>query len=147
MASVGEAFEELDLVMRRLIAERRRTPGAGDLLDRLISVRDPETGTGMSDDELRDQLVTLYVAGHETTAVALTRTWWLLSQHPKVEARRHAAVDASPDDPPAYARQVVEEAMRLFPPVPRIPLRQAREATRYAGCISQPGLRSPSRHG
>lgn len=69
--------------------------------------------------------MTIFVAGHETTAVALTWTWYLLSQNPDVEVRLHAELDASPGATPAYARQVVEEAMRIFPPVPRIPLRRA----------------------
>lgn len=124
-AQITAGFAEVDAVMRRLIAQRRAAPAGGDLLDRLIAARDAETGQGMNDDEIRDQLVTLYVAGHETTAVAMTWTWWLLSQHPEIEARLHAELDASPDAPPPYARQVVEEAMRLFPPVPRIPFRQA----------------------
>ena len=122
---ISALFTVLDDWIARLIAERRAAPGGGDLLDRLIAARDPETGEGLADREVRDQFVTIFIAGHETTAVALTWTWYLLSQHPAVEARLHAELDASPDAPPAYARQVIEEAMRLFPPVPRIPLRQA----------------------
>lgn len=122
---IAAGFAVFDGWMADLIAARRGAACGGDLLDRLIAARDPETGLGLSDREIRDQLVTIFVAGHETTAVALTWTWYLLSQNREVEARLHAELDASPDAPPAYARQVVEEAMRIFPPVPRIPLRQA----------------------
>lgn len=122
---IGALFAVFDDWIARLIAARRAAPGEGDLLDRLIAARDPQTGEGLSDREVRDQFVTIFIAGHETTAVALTWTWYLLAVHPEIEARLHAALDASPDAPPAYARQIVEEAMRLFPPVPRIPLRQA----------------------
>ena len=121
---ISARFAVFDGWIARLIAERRAAPGDGDLLDRLISAHDPETGQGLDDREVRDQFVTIFIAGHETTAVAMTWTWYLLSQHPEVEARLHAELDASPDAPPAYARQVIEEAMRLFPPVPRIPPRQ-----------------------
>jgi cytochrome P450 len=133
LTRITAAFSDVDAAMRRLILERRGPPAGGDLLDRLIGAHDPETGLGLDDDEIRDQLVTLYVAGHETTAVAMTWTWWLISQHPQIEARLHAELDASPDAPPAYARQVVEEAMRLFPPVPRIPPRQAVNADEICG--------------
>ncbi len=79
----------------------------------------------MSAKEVRDQVVTIFMAGHETTAVALTWTWYLLAQHPAVEARLHAELDAtlggrSPrhDDLAKlpYARSVIEESMRLYPP-------------------------------
>lgn len=122
---IAAGFATFDGWIADLIRSRREGAPGGDLLDRLIAARDPETDLGLSDREIRDQLVTIFVAGHETTAVALTWTWYLLSQNREVEARLHAALDASPDAPPAYARQVVEEAMRIFPPVPRIPLRQA----------------------
>jgi cytochrome P450 len=130
---ISLGFADLDRWMLSLIAERRDAPQAGDLLDRLIAARDPATGEALDDRQVRDQLITLFVAGHETTSVAMTWTWRLLARNPDVEARLHAELDASPDAPPAYARQVVEEAMRLFPPVPRIPLRQARAADILCG--------------
>lgn len=123
---ITDLFKVFDGWIGDLIAARRAAPAGGDLLDRLIAARDPETGGCLSDREVRDQLVTIFVAGHETTAVALAWTWYLLSRNPQVEARLHDELDASPEAPPAYARWVVEEAMRIFPPVPRIPLRQAR---------------------
>ena len=122
---IAVLFAVFDEWIARLIAERRISPGGSDLLDRLIAARDPETGRGLGDREVRDQFVTIFIAGHETTAVALVWTWYLLAVHPQIEARLHAELDASPDAPPAYARQVIEEAVRLLPPVPRIPLRQA----------------------
>jgi cytochrome P450 len=98
-----------------------------DLLTRLIAATDPEDGGGMSDQEVRDEVVTIFVAGHETTAVTMTWVWYLLSQHPEAEAELHAELDAvlgdrppTPDDLPklVYARRVIEEAMRLYPPAP-----------------------------
>lgn len=130
---IARGFAALDDWIAELIAARRREPGDGDLLDRLVAARDPEGEGGLSDKEIRDQLVTIFVAGHETTAVALTWVWYLLSQHSDVEARLHAELDASPDAPPLYARQVIEEGMRIFPPVPRIPLRQAMEDDEICG--------------
>lgn len=66
---------------------------APDLLGMLLSARDEETGLGMSDQQVRDEVITLLFAGHETTAVALTWTWYLLSQYPEVERRLHAELD------------------------------------------------------
>jgi len=121
------AREVLYETIDRLIAQRRAQSDAadnGDLLSMLLLSRD-EGGDRMSDDEVRDQLVTLFVAGHETTSNALTWTWYLLSQHPEAEARLHAEVDAALGGrPPAladlprlpYTMQVIKEAMRLYPP-------------------------------
>lgn len=110
----------------RLIIERRRQGMAdtGDLLSMLLLSRD-ESGDTFNDAEVRDQLVTFFVAGHETTSNALAWTWYLLSLHPEAEARLHAEVDAVlggrlpaladlPNLP--YALQVIKEAMRLYPP-------------------------------
>jgi cytochrome P450 len=92
----------------------------------LLNVRDEETGEGMDDRQLRDEVVTIMVAGHETTANALAWTWHLLGQHPDVEARLHAELaetlgDAVPiaDDFPRlpFTRSIFEEALRLYPPV------------------------------
>jgi cytochrome P450 len=119
----------LDAAIDRLITERGRSGegGARDLLGRLIAARDAETGGGMTAQEIRDQVVTIFLAGHETTAVALTWTWYLLSQHPAEEARLHAELDAvlggrAPRHEDLarlpYTRMVIEESMRLYPPVP-----------------------------
>ena len=91
----------------------------------MLAARDEETGTGMSDAQLRDEIVTLFAAGHETTATALAWTWYLLAEHPDAEARLHAEVDGALGGRlPAYAdlealpwtRMVAEETMRLYPP-------------------------------
>jgi cytochrome P450 len=110
-----------------MIDERRRT-GAdrGDLLSMLLLAQDTEgDGGGMTDLQLRDEAMTIFLAGHETTANMLTWTWYLLSRHPDIEARLHAEIDAALGDrlPTAndlarlpYSRMVLAEAMRLYPP-------------------------------
>ncbi len=120
-------FSEFDEAIDRLLASRERASTAqpNDLLTRLIAARDEETGGGMTAKEVRDQVVTTFMAGHETTALALTWTWYLLSQHPAAEAKLHAElaevlggrVPAHEDLPQLrYTRMVIEEAMRLYPP-------------------------------
>lgn len=126
---------EFDQVIDRLIDERTRDPGnyPKDLLARLIAARDEQTGGGMSAQEVRDHIITIFLAGHETTAMAMTWTWFLLSQHPQEEARLHAELDSvlggrvpTHEDLKnlTYTRMVVEESMRIYPPVHTI----AREA-------------------
>jgi cytochrome P450 len=115
----------LDRLIARLIAERRAGPGGGgDLLSLLLSVRDEE-GEPMSDRQVRDEAVTILLAGHETTALALAWAWYLLAQHPDVEAKLHEEVDrvlagrpASASDLAAltYTRMVLAETLRLYPP-------------------------------
>jgi cytochrome P450 len=120
-------FGQFDAVIDRLIETRTRNPGNSpkDLLARLIAARDEQTGNGMTAQEVRDHVITIFMAGHETTATAMTWTWYLLSQHPAVEAKLHAELDAalggrSPtyDDLPRlpYARMIIEESMRIYPP-------------------------------
>ncbi len=119
---------EFDHVIDRLIDERTRNPGdyPKDLLARLVAARDEQTGGGMTAQEVRDQIITIFLAGHETTAMAMTWTWFLLSQHPAEEAKLHAELDAvlGGRAPTAedlskltYSRMVVEESMRIYPPV------------------------------
>jgi cytochrome P450 len=126
--SASRAIRTLDTIIANVIAERRRHPDrdAGDLLAMLLAVRDEETGEGLTDRELRDQIITFIGAGHETTAVALAWTVYLLSQHPDVETRLHDEVaeligDRTPTaaDLPrlVFARRVVEESLRIYPPV------------------------------
>ena len=119
------ARAEVDAVVYRLIRERRRAAGAhDDLLQMLLDAQDEETGQGMTDEEVRDEAVTLLMAGHETTANALAWTWLLLAEHPEAADRLHAEADALGRDPTfddlrgglAYTRQVFAEAMRLRPP-------------------------------
>jgi cytochrome P450 len=120
-----EAKESLDSIVFGMIDERRATGDRGDLLSTLLTVQDDEGSGGMSDHQVRDETMTILLAGHETTANALTWTWYLLSQHPGVELRLHAEVDAvlgdrlpSAEDLPSlpYAERVLSEAMRLYPP-------------------------------
>jgi cytochrome P450 len=123
-------------IIDRLIAERRAQGDAadsGDLLSMLLLSCD-DAGDRMSDDEVRDQAVTLFVAGHETTSNALTWTWYLLSQHPAEEARLHAELDAALGGRPPvladlphlpYTLQVIKEAMRLYPPAWVVNIRRA----------------------
>ncbi|MEO5818544.1 MAG: cytochrome P450 [Gemmatimonadaceae bacterium] len=116
----------MDTTIYRMIDERRASgEDRGDLLSMLLLAHDTEgDGTGMSDLQLRDEAMTLLLAGHETTANQLTWTFYLLSQYPEVEARLHAEVDAlgdallGADDMSRlpYARAVIAESMRLYPP-------------------------------
>jgi cytochrome P450 len=111
-----------------MIRERRRDPsGTTDLLSMLLSARDEETGEGMTDDQLRIEVTTFLLAGQETTSLALTWTWYLLSQHPAVGEKLHAEVDTvagvrDPSRPDGqlvnlpYTRMVLDEALRLYPP-------------------------------
>ncbi|MBI3359796.1 MAG: cytochrome P450 [Chloroflexi bacterium] len=119
--------KSLDDAVYRIIGERRASgEDRGDLLSMLLQAQDTEgDGVGMSDGQLRDEVMTLFLAGHETTANALAWTFYLLSQNPKVEARLHAELDAVlgsrlptlADGPQLkYTRMVFSEAMRLYPP-------------------------------
>jgi cytochrome P450 len=122
------AIRRLERIVFRAVAERRESGvrgESGDLLSMLLHARD-EDGSRMTDEQLRDEAMTFFFAGHETTAVALSWTWYLLSQHPEVEAKLHAELEAALGGRAAaiadlprlgYAEQVVKEAMRLYPPV------------------------------
>jgi cytochrome P450 len=140
---------EFDQVIDRLIDERTRDPGthAKDLLARLIAARDEQTGGGMSAQEVRDHVITIFLAGHETTAMAMTWTWFLLSQHPYEEAKLHAELDSvlggrvpTHEDLSKliYTRMVVEESMRIYPPVHTIG-REAIGADTLAGRLIPKG--------
>jgi cytochrome P450 len=122
------ARERLEATIYRIIAERRASSEArDDLLSMLLSAQDEESaaGEGMTDLQVRDEVLTLFLAGHETTANALTWSWLLLADHPEVAARlrdelAHVLGGGAPsfDDVPllVYTRQVLAEAMRLYPP-------------------------------
>src|SRR5882672_3025386 len=85
---------QIEKILYRIIAERRASGrDAGDLLSMLLSAQD-EDGSRMTDRQLRDETVTLFLAGHETTASTLSWTWWLLAQNPRVEAKLHSELDA-----------------------------------------------------
>ncbi len=109
-----------------IVAERRARGGGGDdLLGSLLAARDDETHEGMDDVQLRDELITIINAGHETTGMALAWTWWQVSVHPGVERRLHEELEqvlggraprASDLPRLVYTRAVIEESMRLYPP-------------------------------
>jgi cytochrome P450 len=122
-----KAIRRLDKIIYRFI-DRRRQSGTnhGDLLSHLLQARDEQDGGGMTDRQIRDEAMTLFLAGHETTALALSWTWYLLATHPDVEDRlamevRSTLADRSPtiSDTPRlrYTERVVQESMRLYPPV------------------------------
>lgn len=122
-----QALRAMDEKIYQLIQQRRNSDSdPGDLLSMLIAVRDEADGSQMTDRQLRDELVTLIMAGHETTANALSWTWMLLSQSPEVEATlmqelQNVLAGRSPTlaDLPnlPYAHQIIKEAIRLYPPV------------------------------
>jgi cytochrome P450 len=117
---------QLDAIIYGFI-KQRRAGGAdkGDLLSLLLQARDEDDGSHMSDQQLRDEALTLFLAGHETTALTLAWTWFLLAQHPEAQARLAAEVDdVLHGRPPEvadlprlhYTEMVVQESMRLYPP-------------------------------
>ena len=110
----NKTMRVLEAPLNAMIAARREAGVDGappDLLSRLVFARDPETGEGMTDQQLRDELMTFLLAGHETTAQALTMTLDLLAAHPEVDAA--LAADLSGDD---LLDRVIREALRLYPP-------------------------------
>lgn len=128
-AKFRESIKVLDSVVYRLIEERRSRGDQGhDLLGRMMFATD-DSGTRMSDRQLRDEVLTLFLAGHETTALTMTWTMMLLSQHPSVTAKLRAEITTAipdPDDNNAvgvdmnsrlpYTVAVLRESMRLYPP-------------------------------
>jgi cytochrome P450 len=128
------ARAKLDAIIYGMIAERRAAAGdgsmrdRGDLLSMLLLARDeeaPSSAGGMTDQQVRDEAMTIFLAGHETTANALTWTWYLLGESPAVEARLIAEVDRLLGGRPptvadiaslSYVEKVVTESMRLYPP-------------------------------
>jgi cytochrome P450 len=122
------AKQRLDATIYRMIEERRRTGTDGnDLLSMLLRARDEEgDGAGMTDKQVRDEALTIFLAGHETTANALAWTWYLLSEHAEVEERMHAEIDSVLEDGRLptfedvarlrYTEMVLAESMRLYPP-------------------------------
>jgi cytochrome P450 len=119
------AMRTLDGVVADMVAGRRRLDTRDDLLSMLMQARDAETGEGMSDRQLRDEVMTVFLAGHETTANALTWAFYLLSRHAEAEAHLHEEVDrVLRRRPPTledvgrlpYTTMVIQETMRLYPP-------------------------------
>jgi cytochrome P450 len=143
------ALARLDRIVYGIIETRRREGGdRGDLLSMLLLAHDEEgDGGSMTNQQLRDEAMTLFLAGHETTANALAWTWYLLAQHPAAEARLHAEVDAvikgrvpTSEDVPklTFTRMVLAESMRLYPPAWAIG-RRAIEAHPVGGYVVSPG--------
>jgi cytochrome P450 len=118
------AIENLEAVIDDVVAERRAddSDDADDLLGILLAAR--ERGD-VDERQIRDEMMTMLLAGHDTTALALTYTWYLLAEHPAVERKLHEEIDDVVDGRPtlgdvgdlSYTRQVLDEAMRLYPPV------------------------------
>jgi cytochrome P450 len=118
-----------------------------DLLALLIRANDPDTGQSMSETDVRDNILTFVMAGRETTALALTWTFYLLSLHPEVEERVRSEIAAVTGGTPVrrehieslrYTQQVIQEVMRLYPPVPLI-VREARRVLRLGTDVIGPG--------
>ena len=123
-------FEAARAVLREavdhVISQRRRNPSdSADLLSMLLSARDEETGEAMTDEQLRVEVTTFLLAGQETTSLALTWTWYLLSQHAEARRRLEEEIDVALNGRPPeyidlvnlpYTRMVIDEAMRLYPP-------------------------------
>lgn len=126
LRKVRQARETLDEIIYKIIDERRKSgQDKGDLLSMLLLAQDEDTGSAMTDLQVRDECLTLFLAGHETTANALTWTFYLLSQHPQAEKKFHAELDEVIGDRPVtpedygklkYTEAVLAESMRLFPP-------------------------------
>jgi cytochrome P450 len=120
-------FRALTGLVAEIIASRRRDAHqAYDLLALLMAARDKQTGAAMPDRQLIDEVMTLIIAGHETTASTLNWAWYLLAQHPACEAQLHAELDAQLQGRAPtladlvrlpYLRQVIDETLRLYPPV------------------------------
>lgn len=122
-----DAIHRVDRVVYKLIQERRgNTEGRIDLLSSLINVQD-EDGSKLSDKEIRDEVFTLFFAGHETTSLTMTWTYYLLSQHPEIEEKllneinsvlqNRSLTTGSDAHQFDYARKVIRESMRMLPPV------------------------------
>ncbi|HTY94971.1 MAG TPA: cytochrome P450 [Steroidobacteraceae bacterium] len=119
-------FRSLAKLVSALIARRRAEPAEHfDYLSMLMNARDRETGDPMPERALIDEVMTLVVAGHETTASALNWTWYLLARHPQVDARMHVEIAAAPEvkapglermEQLGYTQNVINEALRLYPP-------------------------------
>ncbi|MGR8947264.1 MAG: cytochrome P450 [Gammaproteobacteria bacterium] len=137
-----KAKKQLDKIVYTLIDQRRAERIQDkDILDRLLGAKDSDTGKGMSETQLRDEVVTLMLAGHETSANALAWTLHLLGIHPEIEQRLYQEIGKVVGDNPAtaadlldmpYLKQVVQESMRVYPPVWAV-ARRSEEPAEYAG--------------
>lgn len=119
----ARSFRALGSVVLEVMKGRRtKAPASEDALGLIMQARDPQTGRSMDDRQLIDEILTIVVAGHETTASTLNWTWYLLSQHPEIDKRmseeiRQTAFSGFEDLTKfPYTRQIIEESMRLYPP-------------------------------
>jgi len=141
-ARAGRARKVFRQAVEGQIARRRAASEPGtDLLGLLLTVRDEQTGEGLSDTDIRDSVMTFVAAGHETTGIALSWALYLLANQPAAQARLREEARAVLGDGPAaaehvgqlyFTRQVLEEAMRLYPPAPMV-ARRAVRATEICG--------------
>jgi cytochrome P450 len=123
---VARSVRRLEQILFSIIADRRRSgEDRGDLLSMLLHAQDEESGRRMTDRQLRDECMTLFLAGHETTANTLAWAWFLLSGHSEVEAQLHAELDQVLDGRPptvadlphlSYTENLINETLRLYPP-------------------------------
>lgn len=117
------ALKRLDEILFGMIEARRARPDSGDLLGMLLETKDEDGNNALSTQELRDELMTIFVAGHETTSNHLAWTWYLLGTHPEVQKQLEQELDAlddiGADDYPKlpYSQAVIKESMRLYPSV------------------------------
>ena len=151
VGAIRAHFRGMDTAIYRLISERERIRNEAprDFLTRLVAAKDPDDGVGLNATEVRDEVITIFMAGYETTAVSMTWVWYLLSQHPLEEAKLHEELDGvlAGRTPTVedlanlpYTRMVVEEAMRVYPPAPGISILQAQQADEVCGFKVKPGL-------
>jgi cytochrome P450 len=119
-----KARRRLDNLIYDLIEQHRQSPRPGAILSLLLKFRDPETGGGMDSRQVRDEVMTLFLAGHETTASALTWLWLLLAQNREAELQVQAEADAVGGVPsagalnePSFTKRTIQETLRLFPPI------------------------------
>ena len=135
-------LDSINEIIYRLIRERRSaSDGATDLVSLLLQARDAETGEGMTDEQVRDEVIGFFIAGHETVSSCLTWTWYLLSKNPDCQRRVKAEVDEvlgdrtpTIEDVPKlqYIQNVLLEALRLYPPI-FVLMRNAREDDEIGG--------------
>ncbi|MCW1887365.1 cytochrome P450 [Luteolibacter flavescens] len=126
-SDMQRSLAELERIVHDLIRERREHPGDhDDLLSMLLAACEEDSGRGMSDAQLRDEVMTMYVAGHETTANAMAWILYLVSSHPEIEKRLHDEIDAHFPEGELrledlasfpYVRQVIDESLRLYPTI------------------------------
>ncbi len=138
-----QARNVLDSMIFGLIQQRRAaSEPVGDLLDMLLEAQDADTGARMSDEQIRDEVLTIFAAGHETTANTLTFAWYLLDEHPEIRRQLQAELDhvlqgraPSVNDLPnlPYTNQVFKEAMRLYPAAPITGPRRVTKPTQLGG--------------